>query len=249
MSALDFQRAMAGLIRFPTDDLSEIMQKVGNLSLTDIETQRLEKMATDVLVRKFGFKMSILRKKDASELLRVTRHFVNDELISYLFIDLFDPSRTATDYVMIGVQFLEFMLSDPRAIELIRKSSPYAEAAVQYDLVKARTVRTIIPFEPITPEGSHLYHLGFHILRLPYDMATYDKQVTKDSNFAGMPAEKNVVLLFIRFGIAPYYKLFQIDEEVAGFLETQRDNPKAWTAPLPKVFDGLVQLGLCKKLN
>ena len=248
MSALDFQRVMAHLIRFPAESLDSICGRLGNLDLDSREMHRLMRMAEDPLVRKFGRKMSYCRRRDAVQVMRASKNVIPEHFLDYLFYELFDPGHATTDFVLLGVHFLEFLLSDERCDGVLDQCPVFARDCLRYDLARALVVRQVLRVpDPSLPAGSLLAHGAFTIIDLNHDVPAVDRLKLRNPGVTTEPRSAAMKLLFTRAVSSPFYQMFQIDDVVGNFLSTQRKDPAAWNGILPEAFDGMVKIGLCRR--
>lgn len=250
MSAQNFQTVMANLIRFPTTSLSKIRENLGHVELTEKEERQLEKMATDPLVRKFGYKMSLCRRRDATEVMKLSIDFIEPEILDQMYYRYFEPTRKSTDLTMLGVQFLQFALSSPECLALLKDAPPFVLDLMKYDLAKAAVLRTVVKTDGSNLKpGSLLYIDAFDTIEIGYDAPALDQMKQQDPKSKKKPKERKLVVLFMRAPLAPYYRMFQIDEEVAAFLKAQKEDPASWTSPLPKPYAAMAKVGLVKDLS
>lgn len=248
MSAYGFQTVLAQLIRFPTDSLENIEERLGHPELTPLEQNQLRRMAQDPLVRKFGYKMRFCRQRDATEIMRLSKDFIDPSALDTMYQEYFEPTRTTSDLVLLGVQFLEFALHDERCRKLIHQGEPFLENLISYDQARAFIVRQVIPVEDASlPSGSRLRHTAFLIKDFRYDIPSIDRLKVKDPKSRAKPDPKALKLIFLRCEEAPFFRIFQIDDSIQRFLEIQKNAPESWCEPLPIAFPAMVSVGLCRK--
>ena len=250
MSALAFQNAVALLIRFPTQSLEALRTTMGDVELTAKEEGQLKKMAVDPLIRKFGYKMSYARQRDASKALRLSKDIMTPEVFDNVYRDLFEPSRTSFDLDTIGVEFIHFCLNSPLAQEKLAGEAPYLTDVFKYEYAKTVTELGLNPEKNIQlPQGSCLRRADFKILDLQYDIPAIDRVKIKDPESRPVPVLKPMKLIFMSIEEYPYSRMFQIDETIEKFLTIQRSEPLQWEEPLPKAYEGMVKVGLCRPLS
>ena len=247
MSAQSFQAVMAGLIRYPTYTLEKIRESLPPVSLSEKEERQLRQMAVDPLVRKFGYKMSLCRRRDATEVMKLSKDFIDPEILDEMFYKRFEPTRTSTDLVMLGVQFLEFALSDTDCLKLLESCPPFTRDLMLYDLAKASVLRMVnkATDSPLPPDSLLASRL-FQIIKIECDAPAIDQLKTKDPNSKQIPSLKPLTLIFMRVASPPYYRMFQIDDSIAEFLMIQKENALGWKGELPKPFAAMVKVGLCR---
>lgn len=249
MSALEFQRALAHRIRFPDQPAEEFQSWLRELDLTSCERDRLATMAGDPLVSKFGQKMRYCRQRDACEVLRLSREFLSEADLTAMFRDRFEPTRSSTDFVMLGVQFLEFALRDEVCLRIIARGKPFLKALLAYDYARAFIERqVIVPESSGIPAESLLRHGAFLVVELDFDVPRFARARNLGDKAGVEPAARALQLLFLRVAQAPYYRVFEIDATVAAFLAAQSRAPETWTDPLPAGYPGMVAVGLCRPL-
>lgn len=248
MSAGGFQKVMAHLIRFPEASLDSICAQLEHPNLTERERGQLSKMENDPLVRKFGSKMRYCRKRDALTVLPLSKDRMPSALIDELFHHRFEASTTSTDFVMIGVHFAEFLLSDETSRRMISSGCPsYVPDLLRYELAKAWIVRQrILQPDPALPAGSRLAHTSFRIVDLHYDIPAVDRARNQGKGNPMEPSLRRMKLLFVRTSVRPFYRMFQVDEGLSNFLEAQRDSPDTWKQDSPSCLGDLITLGLCR---
>jgi len=250
VSAQHFQTVMANLIRFPTTPLSQIKETLGKIELTEKEERQLEKMSHDPLVRKFGYKMSLCRRRDATEVMKLSIDFIEPEILDEMYYKHFEPTRKSTDLMMLGVQFLQFALDSEACMALLKDSPPFVKDLMKYDLAKAAVLRMVVDTRnQKLPPDSLLFIDAFTTIEIGHDAPALDQMKQQDPKSKKKPKERNLVVLFMRAPLAPYYRMFQIDEEVSSFLKAQRENPASWTAPLPKPYAAMAKVGLVRDLE
>lgn len=249
MSALQFQKAMAHLIRYPEASWESMQQRfLDDLSARELHT--LEAMSRNPLVRKFGYKMRFLRYRDAKIVMRISLDFVEDAVLEQLFVDYFEPSRKGGDLFWIGVQFLEFCLQDPNCLKALAKYPAYVKDVIRYEATRATVERLVIDYESNQlPERSLLAHDAFRILELDYDIPTVDKLKVSQPESKPTPQPKQMTVLVLRSETTPYYRIYQIDSSIAEFLKAQRENPSLFQGPLPAAYSGMVACGLCRDVH
>jgi hypothetical protein len=249
MSAADFQKVMAHLIRFPTISLDGIHQKLGGLNLTDKEQGQLAQMENDVFVRKFGYKMRFLRQRDALQAMRLSKDFIDPVVLDHIYLNYFEPERTSGNYIHIGIEFLEFCLTDTRAQEAIGENKTFIEDILRYELTKLIIgIKDPRGFKKSLPSGSLLLHSGFKILNLRYDVPTIDKLKSTDAASCIPPTPNEIMVIFVAVDGHPYCRIFQIDKAIERFFAIQSENPDAWKEQLPDAYGAMVNLGLCRTL-
>jgi len=250
MSALAFQNVMALLIRFPTDSLEDLQKKLGDPELTSKEQDQLRQMSVDPLVRKFGQKMRFSRQRDATKIMRLSKDMITPEVFSSIYLELFEPSQTSINLETIGIQFIDFCLSDPRALEKLAGEVPYLTDVLRYERARAVTELDMVrENDPRLPQGSCLRHPCFQILDFQYDIPAIDRVKVKDPDSRPEPKLKPSKMIFMTVNEYPYCRIFQIDQAIESFLTVQLKNPDQWESALPAAYDGMVKVGLCRPLS
>ena len=205
MSALNFQNVMAHLIRFPEQPLDAVESKLNFPELSAEEKAQLEKMATDPLVRKFGRKMSYCRRRDATQILRLARDFIPEEVLDRMFYERFERSGTTTDLVMVGVQFVDFLLADSDCSRHLDECPPFTRDVLRYEGTKAYIVRQVIKNDdPTLPDDTLLRHKAYRIIDIEYDVPSIDMQKQKDLKAVKSPEPKEMKLIFMRSEEPPF---------------------------------------------
>lgn len=249
MSALNFQKMMAHLIRFPDESFDAIQARLNFPELTVQERKQLSKMETDPLVRKFGEKMRFLRQRDAARVMRLSKDFMDEATFNNLYLNHFEASRPSLDLNTLGLQFVEFCTKDPAARELLQKTEPYLEDVLRYEYVRTFIeIESIVEGDPKLPKNSYLRHNAFAIVDFQYDIPAIDKLKLKDPDSVHIPQKKPMKLIFLAVEQYPYCRVFQIDESVEAFLNAQRTDPESWTNDLPPAYAPMVKVGLCRPL-
>ncbi len=248
MSGAAFQTALANLIRFPMESLDHILGRLESCPLSEREKNRLVVMADDPLVRKYAEKMRILRQRDATQIMRLSKPFIEKRALDTMYQDYFEPTRGACDLTQIGVIFLEYLLNTSKCMQLVKEGPPFLEDLLRYDYTKSLIERSVlIEEDPSLPEGSLLYHNAFSILKLGFDAPTLDKKVNDGSAESGTPPDaKSMTVIIMRSIEHPFVRVFEIDAEIENFILAQRNNPLSWTSPLPAVYSNMVGVGFCR---
>jgi hypothetical protein len=250
MSAANFQIVLAQLIRFPDESLEGIEQRLEQLELSSRERRQLDRMAGDPLVRKFGYKMQFCRQRDATEVMRLSKAFIDQKTLDTMYQQYFEPTRVTSDLAMLGVQFLEFALTDARCRDLVAEREPFLKDLMIYDHARAFIVRQVMNLEgELLSSVSRLSHTAFIIKDFLYDVPTIDRLKVSDPSSRVAPQQKPMKLIFLRCEQPPYFRIFQIDELIERFLELQRRAPEKWEGPLPPAYPSMVSVGLCRKMQ
>ncbi|MBY0370390.1 hypothetical protein K2X33_06870 [bacterium] len=248
MSIDAFQKSLATLVRFPELSFDSVLAGLEPGSLTDQERYSLSLLSRDPLVRKFGNKMQFLRQREAQSVMRLSLEHLPQELLNILYLEHFEPSRLSSDPLWVGVEFLNFLINYPVCRDLLIDSPPYVIDLIKYDHAKAYATRHVpVESDSALPENSLLNYGKFVIVSLGSDVPTYDRAKWNGDVGVKHPLPKDLTMLFLPSHNSPFYRTFQIDEEVASFLATQRENPSAWNRALPSHYAGMVKIGLCKE--
>jgi len=250
MSALNFQRVMAHLLRFPTQTLDEVQSSLGNPELTALETSQLVGMYRDPLVQKYGYKLRFLRRRDSSRVIRLTSDFVDSQVLDRIYFELFEPPRVRLELETMGLQFLEFCLTDPGAREILDREPSFVLELMEYELAKAISELRIIDECLSLPQGSLLRHGAFTLLDLDFDIPTLDRLKVKNPE-AKLPAPqpKPMKIVILTTERHPYTRVFQVDAAIERFLRIQLEAPSEWGEALPAAYSGMVGVGLCRELD
>ncbi len=243
MTSLAFQTGMAHLIRFPDLSWTDVEAKL-NVPFSFEERVRLQAMANDPLVRKFGFKMRFLRQRDATEVMQTSKNYIGSKLLETLYVDLFEPERKSSALPFLGIYFLEFCLNDSRCQRLLEKENPFLRDMILYDYARAYVSRQI-PADTPLPAGSLLAHNSFKIINLTYDIPSIHRLLVKNPDLRPLPGPVSMKLIFVRANKYPYYRMFTIDDTIERFLVGQRDSPEAYNEEKPQVYQNLKDIGLC----
>lgn len=248
MSAANFQTVMAHLIRFPDTSLTTVLKLVGDPALSDREKAQLSTMASDPMVRKFGSKMRYCRQRDALTVMPMSAARIPTALVDELFHERFENSTTSTNFVMLGVHFLEFLLRDEISLHKLSAERESIVDFLRYEHAKAWIVRQpLYVADPTVSPHSKLAHGAFCVIDVGHDIPAVDRARHQGESRLAEPAPRAMKLLFFRTPMRPFYRMFQIDESLASFLRVQRDSPTCPTAlSLPACFADLVKIGLCR---
>ncbi len=250
MSLVAFQTALANLVRFPGRPLGETINKIGVHNLSDREIATLRTLATDPLVEKFGTKMQFVRQREALSVMRLSADHIARPILNKLYFEYFEPNRTSSDPLWVGVEFLKMILSDTRCLSLLSDCPVYVTDLLKYDYAKAYVSRQIIAkHDPYLPSQSLLCYSHFQIIDLSTDVPAYDKAKLTSTEHQTIPPARSMKMLFLPIAAGPFYRAFQIDSEIETFLLTQRDAPQHWNGPLPKAYPAMVKAGICRLLN
>lgn len=250
MSALNFQKVMLHLIRFPEESLGLIQTRLGTPALTEKEKSQLQSMAADPLVRKYAYKIRFVRQRTAFKAIRLSKGFIEPKVLDQLYLENFEPSMGSCELEMLGVRFLEFCLTDPRSKKMLRTGEPFMMDFLKYDWARASVeFQQIREDDPRLPDGSLLRHAAFEIIALDYDISSYEKLKAKNLSSQVPPALKPTQLLFIAADRFPYCRIFQVDEPIKRFLLAQRQKPSNWGEALPMAYPAMVTAGLCRALS
>lgn len=245
MSDLAFQKALATVVRFPLRPAKEILDSFC-ADLTRQEEERLQLLINDPLVLKYGKKMQYVRHREAMGVLRFSRQVVAPEILDSIYFSDFEPQRTMTDALWLGVEFLDFLLSDPALRAKVEANAPkWALDCLSYECAKAFVSRHV-PKEsdPTLPPSSALCYKEFKTLNLEYDIPEFETQWVQTGELPKMPLQRSLTVLFIPSHASPFYRMFEIDRDVQSFLNIQRDFPEVWGPSMPEYFDAMKAVGL-----
>lgn len=164
MSALGFQKALAQLIRYPDRHVESVIETWKD-ELSSEDLIRLRTAAKDPLVAKYGQKMQFVRHREAMGVLRFSREVIPSSVLDPIYYRDFEPTRTTTDSLWIGVEFMNFVLTHEKSLLSIRQNAPtWGVDCLKYENAKSQTVREI-PRETddSLPSGSLLKTGAFRI--------------------------------------------------------------------------------------
>ncbi len=250
MSLLAFQEALVNLVRFPNYNLDEIVHKIGLDNFSPPEVEVLRALAIDPLVEKFGTKMQFVRQREALSVMRLSADHIPAPVLDRLYFKFFEPNRTSSDPLWVGVAFLDMILSDSQCRMLLIDCPAYVTDLLKYDYAKAYVTRqSITSCDPSLAPESLLCYRHFQIIDLDTDVPEYDKSKWDNSKDVPIPVARAMKMLFLPSAESPFYRTFQIDAEIEKFLLAQRDAPQTWSGPPPNAYPAMVKVGLCRSMT
>ncbi len=254
MSLLQFQTGLAELIRLPESnrgiDLPNFLER---FSLTDIERNRLTKLAGDPNVTKYGNSMAGVRWETPEMQLRLAHRLIPKSALEHIYRDLFEPQAVRVHLHDLTDRFLECLLEDPEARKVLIQAAPSSVFDVlQFERLQLAFYRGDITIEKETVlAGSVLRHTAFRTLELAYDVPAFILALSEETELTavnvnkGGPDPRRLTVLFTADNSGPGARYFEIDETVRQFLDALRRDPLA-QIELPSSYSDLVKLGMCK---
>lgn len=244
MSELAFQKALATLIRFPDQSCEQMLLQF-SADLTPAEQDRLAAVSQDPLIQKYGKKMQYVRHREAMSILGLTKQLIPRDTLDDIYYTHFEPTRKTTDSLWLGVEFADFILSRPDLIQRIKDSAPaWTLDSLRFECAKAFVSRHIPKESDSTlPTGSVLRYRDFRILNLLHDIPAWETAWFQTGELSE-PATRPMTLLFLPSHESPFYRMFEVDQNVQNFLEMQRQSPERWTTEMPHYYGDMQGVGL-----
>lgn len=247
MSLLQFQTALAKLIRLPEKNRGEYLERfLEGFEFTENERVRIRHLAENPLVAKYGRSMAGVRWETPELQLRLTQRLVPKSALECLYYEIFEPQAVDVYLPNITDRFLSCLIDDSAAHKILREAAPPSVFdAMKFERIQLAFFRGDIMMEKEpAPAHSSLRHHAFRCLALDYDIPAFLSAAPEQNP---LPLERKLMVLFIPDETAPGARYFEIDSPLAQFLETLKENPQT-NIELPSSFGDLVELGLCRPL-
>lgn len=254
MSLLQFQASLAELIRLPEKNRGDKSEDFLNrFQLSKDERQRLERLAKDKRVVKYGRSMAGVRWETIEEQLRLCKRFISREDLQHIWSGIFEPQATRIRFHQLTARFLDCLIEDPAAQGILSGDAPpFIGDILKFERTQLAFYRQDISIEKEpAPDGSLLRHAAFRILKLDHDIPGLILRISEKSDDLPLeegPEPRKIIILLLPDETEPGCRYFEIDESVYEFLEALRKDPMAVIEPL-KSYADLVKIGLCKPLS
>lgn len=250
MSLSQLQKAVALLIRLPEHHRGEQLEGfLEKFTLDDAERTQVRALAADPGVTKFGRSMSGVRGETLQEHLRLSRAFLAPDVLDALRM-LFEPEAVHVRFGELAPRFLDFILTDARARQMLAETAPpFIFDVLTLEREQMRFRRELSPERCPPPSGTRLAHAAFRLVTLEHDVPRL-LDARSDDPSRGAPdaadARRRVVLLLVASPDRPGCRMFEIDAATEQFLAAQARGETEIAAP--ESLSDLVAIGLCRPL-
>ena len=259
MSAVEFQKALALLIRLPEDNRgSNVNQFLSDFDLSEKENEQLVKLAADYNLQKFGRIMRGSRWDGLKRQMKIIHHFINERVLEDLCLKVFEPHAAQHTVRYYPVEFTKFLMTDEKARGIVAKNGPaFIFDMIKYEHAQLQFRRQVFDSTCPLPGDTLLNHRCFRIVHLGYDIPQLLRKLStfNANNAQDVVADKrDIHLLMLGDLEIPKFKTFELDHTTATFLERllslyEAGQPLPADLELPESYSDLVEAELCKPIT
>lgn len=245
MSLRSLQATMAMLVRLPDHNREEALSGfLLGFDLTDQEREIATGLAEDPKVSKYGRSMRGVRWEKIAKAIPLSERYIDTDTLEEIHWDLYEPVAALTPFHELGVGFLDFLLRDPRAHELLKdRAAPFIFDLLKFERAQFEIAVRRRESPPSVPEGSRLAHGRFVTVELDHDIPAFLQRLDSEESNA-VPERKRLIVLFL--GTEMGWRNFEIDATVRDFLSAELAGE---AVACPASYAELAAIGLCKALN
>lgn len=256
-ASAQLQLAMAKFLRLPQDIVEpqklDIFLK--EFDLTEKQTAQLRELVKVKEFVKFGQGMQNIRYKRAMRGMQLARLYLDQKKLDDLYYNEWDYQFGNRGYMHVPEEFANYLISHPE-FEVLQEAPEFVFDLLKIEKAENILLNTIYRERPGPKPSSLLQTHAFELIKTEYQVTEFVLGIWESRQKTGkcqrpevLPSKGTQYILMTRDeDLAAGKRMFEIDRETHDFILQEKQEPELKES-LPRHYDGLVGINLCKSLK